>query len=38
VRLFPAPGLVIAAASLALAVWCKRVLRAQRLAATLDAG
>jgi hypothetical protein len=38
VRLFPAPGLVIAAASLALAVWCKRVLRAQRLAATLGVG
>ena len=38
VRLFPAPGLVIAAASLALAVWCKRVLRAQRLATTLGVG
>ncbi len=32
VRSFPAPGLVIAAASLVLTIWLKRVLRAQRLA------
>jgi hypothetical protein len=33
VRLFPAPGVVIAAGSLALTVWLKQILRARRLAA-----
>lgn len=38
VRLFPAPGLVMAATSLALTVWLRQVLRAQRLSRASLAG